>query len=77
MRCGADDREGLERLCRYLTRPALHYERAQRNAACTGAAAEQVNGIQKFKRSPSIAMKSSRSSLVLLGDGAVNVGDSS
>lgn len=33
MRCEADDRQGLERLCRYITRPALAYDRAQCNAA--------------------------------------------
>ena len=27
VRCGADDREGLEQLCRYITRPALANER--------------------------------------------------
>ena len=33
VRCGADDREGLEQLCRYITRPALANERVQTNAA--------------------------------------------
>lgn len=32
-RCGADDREALEQLCRYITRPALADERVQTNAA--------------------------------------------
>jgi hypothetical protein len=31
--CAADDRQGLEQLCRYITRPALAYERVQTNAA--------------------------------------------
>ena len=33
VRCGADDREALEQLCRYITRPALANERVQTNAA--------------------------------------------
>ena len=33
VRCGADDRQGLEQLCRYITRPALADERVQTNAA--------------------------------------------
>jgi hypothetical protein len=33
VRCEADDRQGLERLCRYITRPALAYDRVQGNAA--------------------------------------------
>ena len=33
VRCGADDRLALERLCRYITRPALANERARTNAA--------------------------------------------
>lgn len=33
MRCGADERQALERLCRYITRPALANERVQCNAA--------------------------------------------
>ncbi len=32
VRCGADDREALEQLCRYITRPALANERVQTNA---------------------------------------------
>ncbi len=28
VRCGADDRQALEQLCRYLTRPALAKKRA-------------------------------------------------
>ena len=32
VRCGADQRTQLERLCRYLTRPALANERLSRNA---------------------------------------------
>jgi hypothetical protein len=32
-RCGADDRQALEQLCRYITRPALANERVQTNAA--------------------------------------------
>lgn len=31
--CEADDRQGLERLFRYIARPALAYERVQCNAA--------------------------------------------
>ena len=31
--CGADDRQALEQLCRYITRPALANERVQTNAA--------------------------------------------
>ena len=30
---GADDRQALDQLCRYITRPALANERAQTNAA--------------------------------------------
>ena len=33
VRCGADEREALERLCRCITRPALATERVQTNAA--------------------------------------------
>jgi hypothetical protein len=33
VRCGADDRRALEQLCRYITRPARAYERAQTHAA--------------------------------------------
>jgi len=33
VRCSADDRRGLEQLCRYITRPALANERVQTNAA--------------------------------------------
>ena len=33
VRCGADDRQALEQLCRYITRPALASERVQCNAA--------------------------------------------
>ena len=32
-RCGAGDRQALEQPCRYITRPALAYERVQTNAA--------------------------------------------
>jgi hypothetical protein len=31
-RCGADDRQALEQLCRYITRPALANERVQTDA---------------------------------------------
>ena len=33
VRCGADDRQALEQLCRHITRPALANERVQTNAA--------------------------------------------
>ena len=33
VRCGADDRQALEQLCRHITRPALATERVQTNAA--------------------------------------------
>ena len=33
VRCAADDRQALEQLCRYITRPALANERVQTNAA--------------------------------------------
>ena len=33
VRCGADDRQALEQLCRYITRPALANARVQTNAA--------------------------------------------
>jgi hypothetical protein len=33
VRCGAGDRQALEQLCRYITRPALANERVQTNAA--------------------------------------------
>ncbi len=33
VRCGGDDRQALEQLCRYITRPALANERVQTNAA--------------------------------------------
>ena len=33
VRCGADDRQALEQLCRYITRPALANERVKTNAA--------------------------------------------
>ena len=32
VRCGADDRQALEQLCRYITCPALANERVQTNA---------------------------------------------
>ena len=33
VRCAAEDRQALEQLCRYITRPALANERVQTNAA--------------------------------------------
>ena len=33
MRCATDDRQALEQLCRYITRPALANERVQINSA--------------------------------------------
>jgi hypothetical protein len=33
VRCGADDHQALEQLCRYITRPALANERVRTNAA--------------------------------------------
>jgi len=33
VRCAADDRQALEQLCRYITRPALANERVQTNTA--------------------------------------------
>jgi len=33
VRCAAKDRQALEQLCRYITRPALANERVQTNAA--------------------------------------------
>ena len=33
VRCGADDRQALEQLCRTIIRPALANERVQTNAA--------------------------------------------
>jgi len=33
VRCGADDRQAMEQLCRYIIRPALSGERVQRKAA--------------------------------------------
>ena len=33
VRCGADDRQAMEQLCRYITRSALANERVQTNAA--------------------------------------------
>jgi hypothetical protein len=41
VRCGADDRQALEQLCRYITRPALANERVQTNAAGAGGAQAQ------------------------------------
>ena len=38
VRCGADDRQALEQLCRYITRPALANDRVQCNAAGPGGA---------------------------------------
>ena len=32
VRCAANDRQALEQLCRYITRPALANERVQTNA---------------------------------------------
>lgn len=32
VRCGADDRQALKQLCRYITRPTLDNERIQTNA---------------------------------------------
>jgi hypothetical protein len=34
VRCGAHQRKELERLCRYVTRPAIASERLKRNRAC-------------------------------------------
>ena len=31
MRCGADQRQALDQLCRYITRPAIANERLKRN----------------------------------------------
>jgi hypothetical protein len=39
VRCTADDRQALEQLCRYITRPALANERVQKLEAKLGAAA--------------------------------------
>jgi len=36
VRCGADDSQALEQLCRYITRPALANERVQTNARSPG-----------------------------------------
>lgn len=36
VRCGTDDRQALEQLSRYITRPALADERVQTNAAGKG-----------------------------------------
>ena len=33
LRCGAEDRQALEQLCGYITRPALANERVRTNAA--------------------------------------------
>ena len=33
VRCGTDNRQALEQLCRYITRPAPANERVQTNAA--------------------------------------------
>ena len=33
VRCGAEDRQGLEQLCRYITHPALANERVQANGS--------------------------------------------
>jgi len=33
VRCKADERQALEQLCRYITRPTLANERVQANAA--------------------------------------------
>ena len=33
VRCDADDRQALEQLCRYVTRPTLANDRVQTNAA--------------------------------------------
>ena len=41
VRCGADDRQALEQLCRYITRPALANERVQTDAAGPGGAEAQ------------------------------------
>ena len=41
MRCGADDRQALEQLCRYITRPALASERV-------------LDGVNQFVRSGDI-----------------------
>jgi hypothetical protein len=38
VRCGADERRALERLCRHITRPALANEQVQCNAVGAGRA---------------------------------------
>ena len=34
VRCGADDRQALVQLCRYITRPALANERVRQTPPC-------------------------------------------
>jgi Putative transposase len=43
VRCGADDRQALEQLCRDITRPALPNERVQTNAAGQGCRVKPVS----------------------------------
>ena len=58
VRCEADDRQGLERLCRYTTRPALAYERVQCNAA--GQVANSSSLVQCERRIAAIGKRSGR-----------------
>jgi len=42
VRCGVDDRESLEQLCRYIARPVLGDERVQSKAAGARASRAQA-----------------------------------
>ena len=52
VRCAADDRQTLEQLCRYITRPALAKERVPTNAAAAGGAKAQDNLARRPCRPP-------------------------
>jgi hypothetical protein len=45
--CGAHQRKGLERLCRYITRPAIANERLKRN--CTGQVLLPLNSLYQVR----------------------------
>ena len=59
VRCAADDRQALEQLCRYITRPALAHERVQTNAA--GQVVPSRQGVLSLSTTCQAAMVCTRS----------------
>jgi hypothetical protein len=65
VRCAADDRQALARLCRYITRPALTNERVQR-ALLSVAVLTGMNGLVHL-HPPSLYAYVPLDTFVLLG----------